>query len=149
METMDHARPGRYITFQISGKYFAMPSGRIREMLPQREIVPWADRTPGVIGAVQSRGRLLPVFDLRSELHLRARVSSRQESLVIVKSNDNFEFGFAVDKLTDIIDVQVHEIKRGTIVGHGRLRTILAIDVIVSQEKLFAAAFSRISCSSL
>ncbi len=148
METIDIGRPGHYITFQISGKYFAMPAERIREMMPMQPIVPWADETEGVIGAIVSRGRMIPVFDLRSEMMLKARVSSRQESLIIVKSHDGYEFGFPVDKLTDRIQVHAHEIRQGTILGHGRIRTILPIDTLVDQERLFAAAFSRISCSS-
>lgn len=148
MESMDTGRPGRYITFQISGKYFAMPAERIREMMPMQPIVPWAEDNAGVMGAIVSRGRMIPVFDLRSEMMLKARVSSRQESLIIVKSHDDYEFGFPVDKLTDMIQVHAHELRQGTIIGHGRVRTILDVDSVVNQERLFAAAFSRISCSS-
>lgn len=146
---MEIGRPGRYITFQISGKYFAMPAERIREMMQMQPIVPWATGTPGVLGAVQSRGRMIPIFDLRTEMTLKARASSRQESLVIVKSHHGYEFAFPVDKLTDMIEVHAHEIHQATILGHGRIRNILDIDTLVSQERLFAAAFSRISCSSL
>jgi len=149
METMNIGPPGRYITFQISGKYFAMPAERIREMMPMQPIVPWAADSLGVLGAVQSRGRMIPIFDLRTELRLKARGSSRQESLIVVKSHDDYEFAFPVDKLTDMIVVHAHEIRQGTIVGHGRIRNIVDVDGIVNQERLFAAAFSRISCSSL
>jgi chemotaxis signal transduction protein len=132
-----------------------MPAERIREMMPMQPIVPWADESAsagvmgsGVMGSVVSRGRMIPIFDLRSELMLRGRLSSRQESLVIVKSHDDYEFGFPVDKLTDMIQVHAHEIRHGSVLGHGRVRTILNIDSIISQERLFAAAFARISCSS-
>jgi chemotaxis signal transduction protein len=146
---MDIAAPGRYITFQISGRYFAMPAGRIREMMPMQELVPWSSQSSGVMGAVQSRGRMLPVFDLRAELSLKARASSRQESLIIVQSHDNYEFGFPVDRLTAMIEARADEFRHGTIVGHGRIRSILDVDAVVNQERLLAAAFSRISFSSV
>jgi chemotaxis signal transduction protein len=142
---MEIGQPGRYITFQLSGKYFAMPAGRVREMMPMQPVVPWS---PGVLGAVMSRSRWIPIFDLRAELLLRARNNTRQESLIIVRSHDQYEFGFPVDKLTDMIQVQPHEIRQSTIVGHGRVRTILDLDALVNQDRLLAAAFSRISCSS-
>lgn len=143
---MESSRPGRYITFQISGKYFAMPAERVREMMPMQDLLPWA---PDTMGAVVSRGRMIPVFDIRSTMMLKARASSRQESLIIVKSHDDYEFGFTVDKLTDMIQVHAHEIRQGSILGHGRIRTILDLDALVSQERLLAAAFSRISFSSV
>jgi purine-binding chemotaxis protein CheW len=138
---------GQYITFQISGNYFALPAERIREMMPMQPLEPWGTDTPGVLGAVQSRGRLLPIFDLRNELQLRPRASSRQERLLIIKSHHEYEFGFPVDKVTDFVQVSSNDIRDEAIFGHGRMRAILDIDSIVNQERLFAAAFSRISLS--
>jgi chemotaxis signal transduction protein len=191
---MDIGHPGRYITFQLSGKYFAMPAERIREMMPMQPVVPlsteagrgrreptvsqeqlrrpplpacsteaqrdrpcdpqrtqehsFCESSSNALGAVMSRGRWIPIFDLRTQLLLKERHSTRQESLIIVQSHDQYEFGFPVDKLTDIIQVHAHEIRNDSIIGHGRIRTIIDLDALVDQERLFAAAFSRISCSS-
>ena len=139
---------GKYITFQLSGKYFAMPAGKVREMMPMQPVAPWAVKIDGVLGAIQSRGRVIPLFDLRAELRLKERASSRQQSLLIVKTHDAYEFGFPVDKVTDLIHVNHREIRELTIVGHGRVRSIVDIDALIDQERLVAVAFASRSFSS-
>ena len=148
METLAIAAPGGYITFQISGKYFAIPADRVREMMPCNMLVPWASGEPGLLGAVRSCGRMIPVFDLRVELSLKPRLSSRRQCLLIVHSNGHHEFGFTVDKVTDVIQVRSHDIRNAAIIGHGRVRSIVNIDRVLNQERLIAAAFSSISRSS-
>ena len=148
METFDQPPAGRYITFQVSGRYFAMFAERVREMMPMQPLAPFAADAAGVLGAVQTRGRMIPIFDLRAELGLKARASSRQESLIIVTAHDGYEFGFAVDKITGMIDVHPDDIRNAAIQGHGRIRTILHPHALVNQDRLFAAVFASISFSS-
>ena len=149
VERLDFARSGKYITFQISGKYFALPVDCVREIMPMQPLLRWAVETTGVLGAVQSRGCIIPIFDLRSELHLKGRGSSRGKSLILVKSHAEAQFGFAVDKITDHLQVHAHEIRAATIIGHGRVRTILSAEALIPQDRLFEAVFSRSSISSL
>ncbi len=117
-------------------------------MMPMQQLQPWPGQQSGVIGALRSRGRVIPVFDLRTQLKLKPRRSSRQERLIVIKSHDEYEFGISADKITDSIRVHAHEIRETSIVGHGRNRVILDPDVLVNQERLFAVTFSSNSLSS-
>jgi chemotaxis signal transduction protein len=140
---------GKYITFQISGSYFALPARRIREMMPMQSLGCWMGRTTSnVLGTLHSRGRDIPVLDLRTQLGLKARESCRVERLIIVKSHDGLEFAFTADKITDCIVVHPHDIREEAIVGHGRVRHILDPDALIDQEMLLANTFSSSSLSS-
>lgn len=140
---------GKYVTFQISGSYFAIPAKRIREMMPMQSLGCWmGGKAPPVLGTLHSRGRDIPVLDLRAQLGLKGRESSRAERLIIVKSHDGLEFAFTADKITDCIVVHPHDIRHSAIVGYGRVRQILDPDQLINQEMLLANTFSRSSLSS-
>jgi purine-binding chemotaxis protein CheW len=138
---------GKYITFQISGRYFALPMDRVREMMPMQPLESWFANEDGLTGVLHTRGRVIPIFDVRKDLGLPARHSCRQERLIIVKSHDGCEFGFAVDKITDCINVDECDIRNSIISGHGRARTILNPDKVVDQQRLFATTFASNSAS--
>lgn len=123
----------KYITFQVSGKYFALRIECIREMMPMQKLAPWFRGDSPIAGILQSRGKAIPIVDLRRELGLGPRQSSRQERLIVVRSCAGVEFGFTADKVTDCIKVHESDIgDRGVITGHGRPRTILDPDSLAA-----------------
>ena len=139
----------RYVTFQISGRYFALPLECIREMMPMQPLTPWFRGGNTVLGVLQCRGRGIVILDLRTHLDLGPRNTSRQERLVIVRTEEGFEFGFAADKITDSIKVHPGDIRESTITGHGRPRAIPDLASLACQERtMLEAALASNSISS-
>ena len=145
MEPLKQNRGGRYLTFQLSGQYFAVPAERVIEIMPAKSLVqapaaagPVPDGV-ALLGVLHTQGRRLPVLDVHTRLGI-APSGREPESYVVIrmiKDGDGapFDFGFAVDHLTDLINVRTHEIRRDVLYGHGRPKTILDFDALFPNGK--------------
>lgn len=135
-------RPGRYIAVQIAGRYYAIPSESVSEMMPVQELFPWRSEASGLEGMLLSRGVKIPVYDLASRLgDEKARVLrlTNLTRLIVVDVHTE-RAAFYADRLTDMIQARAHEIKNGTIYGHGRPKVILNLDSLWTREELAALA---------
>lgn len=140
--------PSEYLTFQISGRYFAVPRAQVREMMPVQPLLPGRGTGANLMGMLYTHGREIPVFDLRDVLHLEPRDTARSGCILVLGSPSGLEFGFPVDKITDCISVHPGQISRGTINGHGRQRSVVEAGQLVAQDAILGAAFSNSSTSS-
>ena len=137
MDCGSQHRPGRYLAIQIAGKYYAVANDCVREIMPAQELFPpllkhgSAAGEKGLNGFLHTRGLRLPVFDLPFRLgggaRLGAIVVSTQTRIVVAEAHGT-QVAFYADRLTDMILARAHEIRRDSIVGHGRPKTILVLD---------------------
>ena len=129
-------RATAYITFRISGEYFAVAAECICEMMPVPMLASATRLGQGLLGFAFSHGQRIPVFDLGLVLGLNPKRSVRPGRLVIARNSASCSFGFCVDRLTDVIQVHDSEIHGKIIQGHGRNKTVLNPDQLVSGEVL-------------
>jgi chemotaxis signal transduction protein len=135
-------RPGRYLAIQVAHKYYAFSNECVREMMPVQDLfpplmVPGTMAERGLVGYLHTQKARVPVFDLAvrlggpiREIHLTV-----QTRMIVVEAHGT-RVGFYADRLTDMIQARAHEIRKGTITGHGRPKAILTIDSLWSQQEL-------------
>jgi len=139
--------PSEYLTFQISGRYFAVPRAQVREMMPVQPLLPGRGDGHHLMGMLYTHGREIPVFDVRHLLQLEDRETARSGCILVLGSPSGLEFGFPVDKITDCISVYPEQISRGAISGHGRQRHLVEAGQLIAQDAILGAAFSSSSTS--
>lgn len=143
MEFESQHRPGRYLAVQIAGKYYAFPNDSVREIMPVQELFPalLAPYAPlgrtGLSGFLHTQSSRLPVFDL----HVRLGGAERQirlstQTRIVVVDVHGARAAFYADRLTDMIYARAHEIRRDSIVGHGRPKAILVLERLWTRQEL-------------
>ena len=141
----DH-RPGKYLTLQVAGKYYAFPQQVLREMMSVQDVFPPALRDSsnwrsGLQGFLHTQSTRIPVFDLHVRLGGPDRkIRLTNQTRIVTADVHGFRTGFYADRLTDMILVRCHEIRRDTITGHGRPKVILTLECIWTPQELAALA---------
>lgn len=96
----------RLATFAVGDDLYAIDIMRIREIVRPLSVTPVPKAPAGMIGVIDLRGQVLPLFDLRLRFDLPPR---RKEDLVHVRhliiSLDGRVLGIVVDQVHDVVNV--------------------------------------------
>lgn len=99
------------LTFDAGGTRYAIPSGRVLEVVPRVWVTPLAGAPVGVLGVVNYRGAPLCVVELRSRLgHPPRERDSLDEHLVIARGKTR-TLGLLVDRVQDLLSVDDGEVR--------------------------------------
>ncbi len=118
-----NARAGealRLATFSVGDDILAIDIMRIREIARPLPITPVPRSPHGMVGVINVRGQVLPLFDLRVRFELPPR-RREDEHLVrhLVVRLDGASLGLVVDRMHDVVTVERKEIRagKGVLVG--------------------------------
>lgn len=104
----------RLCTFAVGDKLFAIDIMRIREIVRPMPVTLVPKSPFGMIGVVDLRGAVLPVFDLRARFDLPPRDEAQEErSRYLIVSIDRRQLGLYVDEVQDVIEVTREELRVG------------------------------------
>jgi purine-binding chemotaxis protein CheW len=107
-------------TFNVGDDLLAIDIMRIREIARPLPITPVPRSPHGMVGVIDVRGQVLPLFDLRVRFELPPR-RVEDEHLVrhLVVRLDGTSLGLVVDRMHDVITVERSQIRagRGVLVG--------------------------------
>jgi purine-binding chemotaxis protein CheW len=98
------AEPERMVLFVVGEHRFAVPIGRIREIIPARAYTPLPGSGAHVCGLINLRGRLVTVVDLGARLGLAPASRTPEHSIVIVEHRGKLA-GLAVEEVARIVEV--------------------------------------------
>jgi purine-binding chemotaxis protein CheW len=91
-----------HVTFQLGGRTWAVLARYVREIARLEAYTPLPGTPPHVLGVLQHRGRILPIFDLRP-LHGLPTGGLTDLSRVIVMSDDRAtDLGLVADAALDV-----------------------------------------------
>lgn len=94
----------QYVVFQIENRGFAIEIDKVKTI----EKVTKITRVPGakdfVIGVINLRGEVIPVFDTRKRIGLGERCFDN-ESRIIILNIEDMEIGITADIATEVIHV--------------------------------------------
>lgn len=96
------------ISFEINGQEFCIDISVVREIRGWTPATPMPHTPSYILGVINLRGAVMPVFDLRSRLALgRTEPSSR--NVIVVVQSDNQLVGLLVDAVqeTFMVDAEV------------------------------------------
>jgi purine-binding chemotaxis protein CheW len=98
------------LPFEVGGERYAVEVTGVHQVLDARSVDPLLGAPRGVIGATVSRGRPVPVFDLRSLLGLDGGGLTDLTRVVVV-DDDGDLFGFAVERVSARLDVPATDLR--------------------------------------
>ena len=110
----------RLATFEVGGDLLAIDIMRIREIARPLPITPVPRSPHGMVGVIDLRGQVLPLFDLRVRFELPPRTGAEETSVrhLVVKL-DGQVLAIVVDRMRDVVTVERSALRlgRGILVG--------------------------------
>ena len=110
----------RLATFRVGDDLLAIDIMRIREIARPLPITPVPRSPHGMVGVIDVRGKVLPLFDLRVRFELPPRRQEDEPLLRhLVVRLDGVSVGLVVDRMHDVVTVERSQIRtgRGVLVG--------------------------------
>lgn len=92
---------GKYVTFRLSEMHFAIPIRKMKEIVPVPEIHPLASASSHVLGMINLRGLLFPVYDIRLRLGMSTHDRSSSSRILICEVSGH-EVGLLVDEVSEV-----------------------------------------------
>jgi purine-binding chemotaxis protein CheW len=92
----------RWLRVVVDGASYALELLRVQEVVRVVPIVPMRGTAPAVLGAMNLRGRIVPVFDLGLWLRTGSVAVGEQSRIVVVERNDEL-IGLLVDAVEDVV----------------------------------------------
>jgi purine-binding chemotaxis protein CheW len=110
----------RLATFNVGADLLAIDIMRIREIARPLVVTPVPRAPHGMVGVIDVRGQVLPLFDLRVRFDLPPRAVA-DEVLIrhLIVRLDGRTFGLVVDRMHDVISIARSKLRigKGVLVG--------------------------------
>lgn len=110
-ESEDEAT-NKHLTFNLSDEVFALPVGRVSEIVGIQQITPVPLTDSYVRGVMNLRGQVVPVVDLRERCGLALRAYDARTCVIVVE-HELGQVGLVADSVRDVLDVEPTSIQRG------------------------------------
>lgn len=142
--------PVEHLAFGLDTETYAIPIGRVREIIKVPQLTEVPRRAGGLLGIINLRGEVLPVYDVKPRLGLADAVRTadgpsqvpRSARVVVVFSAEG-DAGLLVDVVHDVVKLFPSSIEdtapgvaeRGAVTGIGRhgetLLLLLELDEVL------------------
>lgn len=110
----------RLATFEVGGDLLAIDIMRIREIARPLPVTPVPRSPRGMVGVVDIRGQVLPLFDLRVRFELPPRAAHEEAAVrhLIIRL-DGQVLAIVVDRMHDVVTIERSALRtgRGVLVG--------------------------------
>lgn len=112
---LNNSRVEQFLTFQLAGEAYGV------EILKVQEIRGWEavriiPNTPAFVkGVLNLRGSVVPIIDLRERFSLEHCDYSPKTVVIVLcvqSSNSQFVMGIVADAVSDVLDIDLNEIKK-------------------------------------
>jgi purine-binding chemotaxis protein CheW len=143
--------PHRFLTFAVDQEQYAVPMGRVNDIVGARQVVPVALSRQAIRGVVDVRGRLVPVVDLRV-LFGAVPDDARRTATIVVETTWRSRpclVGLLVDAVHEVMTLDAADVSlvfaggteipssfvRGVANTAGGLRLIVDGDNLVTEDE--------------
>lgn len=123
---------GKYLTFILDGGHYGTSILGVREIIAVQPITELPGMPSSVKGVINLRGKIIPVVDLRTCLHLQAAEHDRATCIVVLDvdfdGQNTANIGVIVNAVREVADIAADELQPPPSVG-GRVSSsyILAL----------------------
>ena len=140
-QTMRHdlQGAGKYLAFWLGKEEFAVPVGRIREIIPWQEITAVPQAASYVLGVINLRGKVVPVMDLRLRLGMAAQDRGARACIVVMQPDPKrarSPIGVAVDGVSEVLQIQPGEVEETSSLANGWLQMGYVNQIAKSKGKV-------------
>lgn len=104
----------QYLTFFLNAEEFALSLGKVKEILEYIEPTPVPRMPPFVHGAINLRGKIVPVIDLKKRLIEETIEISNRTCIVITEIRYNdvvMDVGLLIDAVSKVINIYPENIE--------------------------------------
>ncbi len=98
------------LTFYLGAEEYALPLVQAREILGLVPITPLPSAPRHVVGLINLRGEILPVFDLRRLFKLQSLSHGSELDCILVAETGSEPFGLKVDGVHQVLTVSPDQI---------------------------------------
>jgi len=99
----------KVVTFKVGDEEYALEISNIESVVEMLSITKVPDAPYGVEGVINLRGEVMPVIDGRKKLGSDANETDKAK--VIIINLDGKKYGFIVDEVREVLDVNESEIE--------------------------------------
>ncbi len=92
------------VTFAIGEEEFGVNILLVQEINRMLQITQVPQSPPDVVGVINLRGRIIPVFDLRTRFGLPA-AEQNNDNRIVVADVDGHTLGFIVDRVNEVLRI--------------------------------------------
>jgi purine-binding chemotaxis protein CheW len=140
MNEQERNKTAQLVCFMLAGEEYAVDIARVREVIRVQQLTPVPQCPSYVLGVVNIRGTIVPVFDLRKKFCLPDRPFDDRTKLIVLNYGDAMA-AVVVDEVRDTVKLDGSRIdpsprvklkmRRACIRGLGMLdgRMIIILDV--------------------
>ncbi|HVO99545.1 MAG TPA: chemotaxis protein CheW [Bryobacteraceae bacterium] len=128
-------KSGKYLTFRVARREFAMSADPVRGILPLQEMVASRAQDSGTCGFARLGGRDFPVVNLAAKLSLPRELRGREPLIVVVEIQGRLA-GFIAERISGVIDLRQKDFRSGAVRGRGRTRRVLDAEQILQADKI-------------
>lgn len=107
---------GKYLTFLTDGQLFGVPISDVVQIVGMQRITEIPDYPPYAKGVINLRGAIIPVIDVRLRLGKQQAEYSDRTCVIVSGIQDRF-FGFIVDGVDEVTDVQEDRVSQPPAIG--------------------------------
>jgi purine-binding chemotaxis protein CheW len=93
------------LVFEMAGQRYALAAGDVRELLRAVALTPVPGAPPGVEGAINLRGSVVPVYDLRPYFRLPAKALELSDHLIVARLGQR-SVALRVDQALDLVQIE-------------------------------------------
>lgn len=114
---------GKYLAFRLASEAYAIDILKVREIIGLMEITRVPRTQEFVRGAINLRGKVIPVLDLRLKFGMSATEAADQQTVIIVvqfaAQGREFTMGVMVDEVLEVLDIGAEQIEPPPNLGSG------------------------------
>jgi len=111
---MENTTKQAYLSFRLSKELFAVNAFKVLEVLEQQTITEIPQTPDYVLGVINFRGEILPVFDTRKKFNMPDKLENQKFVIIVLDLNINGQqvfIGTTADAVKDVIEIDEKEIK--------------------------------------
>lgn len=99
-----------FLVFSLNGLLLAVDTFAVSEILWLMEITPLEEAPPYVVGAINLRGKVIPIIDLNVRFGHEPRKYLPSNSVIVIESNQ-VRIGVVVDETNEVINITSKDIE--------------------------------------
>jgi len=143
---------GKYLTFSIIEENYGINVDWIMQIIAIPTVTQIPQTPQFVKGVINLRGKIIPVMDLRLRFNLPEQAYDERTSIIVLNisvDEDEIYIGLIVDKVLEVIDINVNEIESAPPFGveidtdfilamakvKGKIVTLLDISKILTERE--------------
>jgi len=103
-----------YLSFNIGNELYAINVLKVLEVLQKQEITPVPNAPEYIMGIINFRGEVVPVFNTRVKFNLKSLNETDAFAIAVLdleKNGEPFRIGATVDWVKDVITISDNDIK--------------------------------------